>query len=54
VSAVSNVRAVRPVATDSRDDRREYEPTYTLDRQIEHARRFMTPDRWEALNSEWL
>lgn len=53
MTQVSNIRSVRPVALVQPDERREYEPTYTLDRQVEQARRSMGRDRWEALNSEW-
>ena len=29
------------------------EPTFTLDRQIEQARREMGEEKWRKLNSEW-
>ena len=32
---------------------RSCEPTFTLDRQIEQARREMGEGRWKQLNSEW-
>jgi hypothetical protein len=28
-------------------------PTFTLDRQIDCARREMGPERWQELNGEW-
>lgn len=31
----------------------EAAPTFTLDRQIEQARREMGPDRWAKLQAEW-
>ena len=32
---------------------RERAPTFTLDRQIEQARREMGEEKWRKLNSEW-
>lgn len=31
----------------------EHEPTYTLERYIEQARRELGPDRWAELEKEW-
>ncbi len=33
--------------------RREYDPTFTLDRQVAEARREIGEARWQQLNAEW-
>lgn len=35
------------------EPRPDYEPTFTLDRQIAHARREMGEARWAELQAEW-
>lgn len=34
-------------------DRREYDPTYRLDREVADARRRMGAKRWAELQREW-
>ena len=45
----SPTRILASVAT----DRREYDPTYSLDRHIAEARQSMGEARWAELNAEW-
>jgi hypothetical protein len=41
------------ITTQVADKPRECEPTFSLEREIERAKREMGPVRWAQLNSDW-
>ncbi len=52
MTQASNIKSIRPLQP-VQDDRREYDPTFNLDREVAKARKRMGPERWAELNREW-